>query len=349
MAEIVFTAAERRRGVAAATGCISIVGLMTGLVWPLLSLRLDAQGVDSRLIGLNSAIHALAIVVGSLAGAAPGRPPRPDQHPLCLHRHGDRDAPAASPVSQRLRLVSDPLRPRRRDLHHLHCRRDLDHPCRPAGDARPHHRHLRIRLVGLLRRRPARHRHHRHRRLDALPGRRRHRAAGGPAAAAGARRRAEPGACRPDRCAPPVPRRPGDVAGGRPAGRLRFGERFLPAALWPAQRAGGAGGRDRAHHRAGRGDPGADPHRLARRPREPPAAADRHPHRGGPHGVGLSIRDWIGLAAVADGAALWLHHRQPVGGEPHPRRRALSRARCRCREHGARRALWPRRLCRPAR
>ena len=66
MAEITFTAAERRRGVAAATGCISIVGLMTGLVWPLLALRLDAAGVDSRLIGFSSAIHALAIVVGSL-------------------------------------------------------------------------------------------------------------------------------------------------------------------------------------------------------------------------------------------------------------------------------------------
>jgi MFS family permease len=66
VSEITFTAAERWRGVAAATGCISIVGLMTGLAWPLLSLRLDAQGVDSRLIGFSSAIHALAIVVGSL-------------------------------------------------------------------------------------------------------------------------------------------------------------------------------------------------------------------------------------------------------------------------------------------
>jgi MFS family permease len=66
VSEIAFTAAERRRGVVAATGCISIVGLMTGLAWPLLSLRLDAQGVDSRLIGFSSAIHALAIVVGSL-------------------------------------------------------------------------------------------------------------------------------------------------------------------------------------------------------------------------------------------------------------------------------------------
>lgn len=65
-----FTAAQRRRGVAAATGCISIVGLMTGLTWPLLSLRLDAQGVDSRLIGLSSGVHALAIMLGSLLAPA---------------------------------------------------------------------------------------------------------------------------------------------------------------------------------------------------------------------------------------------------------------------------------------
>ncbi len=65
-----FTAAQRRRGVAAATGCISIVGLMTGLAWPLLSLRLDAQGVDSRLIGLSSGVHALAIMLGSLLAPA---------------------------------------------------------------------------------------------------------------------------------------------------------------------------------------------------------------------------------------------------------------------------------------
>jgi len=66
MAEIAVGRVERWRGVAAATGCISIVGLMTGLVWPLLALRLDAQGVDSRLIGFSSAVHALAIVAGSL-------------------------------------------------------------------------------------------------------------------------------------------------------------------------------------------------------------------------------------------------------------------------------------------
>src|SRR5262249_52348740 len=66
MAQIAYSRAERWRGVAAATGCISIVGMMTGLVWPLLALRLDAQGVDSWLIGFNSSIHALAIVAGSL-------------------------------------------------------------------------------------------------------------------------------------------------------------------------------------------------------------------------------------------------------------------------------------------
>jgi len=60
MAEVAISRAERWRGVAAATGCISIVGLMTGLVWPLLALRLDAQGVASRLIGLNSSVHAVA-------------------------------------------------------------------------------------------------------------------------------------------------------------------------------------------------------------------------------------------------------------------------------------------------
>ena len=45
MAEITFTAAERRRGVAAATGCISIVGLMTGLA---LAAVVAAAGCPGR-------------------------------------------------------------------------------------------------------------------------------------------------------------------------------------------------------------------------------------------------------------------------------------------------------------
>jgi len=60
--DIVLTPGQRWRGVAAATGCISVVGMMSGLTWPLLSLRLDAQGVDSRWIGLNASVQALAII-----------------------------------------------------------------------------------------------------------------------------------------------------------------------------------------------------------------------------------------------------------------------------------------------
>ena len=63
MAETVLTAGQRWRGVAAATGCISIVGLMSGLTWPLLALRLDAQGVDSRWVGLSASAQALSIML----------------------------------------------------------------------------------------------------------------------------------------------------------------------------------------------------------------------------------------------------------------------------------------------
>ena len=62
MVDIVLTPGQRWRGVAAATGCISVVGMMSGLTWPLLSLRLDAQGVDGRWIGLNASVQALAII-----------------------------------------------------------------------------------------------------------------------------------------------------------------------------------------------------------------------------------------------------------------------------------------------
>jgi len=57
------TSGQRWRGVAAATGCISIVGLMSGLTWPLLALRLDAQGVDSRWVGLSASAQALSIML----------------------------------------------------------------------------------------------------------------------------------------------------------------------------------------------------------------------------------------------------------------------------------------------
>jgi MFS family permease len=56
---------QRRRGIAAAIGCISIVGLMTGLTWPLLSLILDHEGVDPKLIGLSSATQSASLFVVS--------------------------------------------------------------------------------------------------------------------------------------------------------------------------------------------------------------------------------------------------------------------------------------------
>lgn len=59
------TAAERRRSLAAAIGSTSTVGLTMGLTWPLLSLILEEQGTDSRLIGLSAATQSLAIVAFS--------------------------------------------------------------------------------------------------------------------------------------------------------------------------------------------------------------------------------------------------------------------------------------------
>lgn len=59
------TAAERRRSLAAAIGSTSTVGLTMGLTWPLLSLILEEQGTDSRLIGLSAATQSLAIAAFS--------------------------------------------------------------------------------------------------------------------------------------------------------------------------------------------------------------------------------------------------------------------------------------------
>lgn len=59
------TAAERRRSLAAAIGSTSTVGLTMGLTWPLLSLILEQQGTDSRMIGLSAATQSLAIAAFS--------------------------------------------------------------------------------------------------------------------------------------------------------------------------------------------------------------------------------------------------------------------------------------------
>lgn len=51
---------ERRRSLAAVIACITAVGAGLGLSIPLLALRLEQQGIDTYLIGLNTAMPALA-------------------------------------------------------------------------------------------------------------------------------------------------------------------------------------------------------------------------------------------------------------------------------------------------
>ena len=63
-AEAIITS-DQRRSLAAAIICTSAVGTTMGLMWPLLSLILDGQGVDGRLIGLSSATQSLAGLVMS--------------------------------------------------------------------------------------------------------------------------------------------------------------------------------------------------------------------------------------------------------------------------------------------
>ena len=56
---------EHRRSLMAAIVCTSAVGTTMGMMWPLLALILDRQGVDSALIGLSSATQSLATLVVS--------------------------------------------------------------------------------------------------------------------------------------------------------------------------------------------------------------------------------------------------------------------------------------------
>lgn len=55
----------RRRSLAAIITCISVVGLSLGMTVPLISLLLERQGVDSRLIGLMAAIPAVGVFLTS--------------------------------------------------------------------------------------------------------------------------------------------------------------------------------------------------------------------------------------------------------------------------------------------
>ncbi|MFQ5957973.1 MAG: MFS transporter [Alphaproteobacteria bacterium] len=61
MSDVSLTAAERRRSLIAVIASMAVTAMIYGLTMPLLALVLDAQGVDSTLIGLNTAAQSLAV------------------------------------------------------------------------------------------------------------------------------------------------------------------------------------------------------------------------------------------------------------------------------------------------
>ncbi len=60
------TAAERRRSLAAAIASVTVFGVGIGLGGPLLSLTLEARGVDTTLNGLNAASTFFGVILGPL-------------------------------------------------------------------------------------------------------------------------------------------------------------------------------------------------------------------------------------------------------------------------------------------
>jgi MFS family permease len=64
MAEAILSP-DRRRSLAAAIFCTSVVGTTMGLISPLLSLILDRRGVDGQMIGLSAAAQSLAVLAVS--------------------------------------------------------------------------------------------------------------------------------------------------------------------------------------------------------------------------------------------------------------------------------------------
>ncbi len=57
------SAAERRRGLIAAIACISVYGIVGGMTGPLVSLKMEALGIDPFIIGLNAAAMAGGILL----------------------------------------------------------------------------------------------------------------------------------------------------------------------------------------------------------------------------------------------------------------------------------------------
>ncbi|MEX0840601.1 MAG: MFS transporter, partial [Parvibaculum sp.] len=60
LADAPLTPAERRRSLVAVIACISVVGMGLGVSIPLLALLMERQGVPASIIGLNTAMSALA-------------------------------------------------------------------------------------------------------------------------------------------------------------------------------------------------------------------------------------------------------------------------------------------------
>lgn len=63
LADAPLTAAERRRSLVAVIACISVVGMGLGVSIPLLALMMERGGVPASLIGLNTAMPALATFI----------------------------------------------------------------------------------------------------------------------------------------------------------------------------------------------------------------------------------------------------------------------------------------------
>ncbi len=63
MTEFALSPAARRRSLLVCLAAALSIAMTLGLTWPLLSLILEAQGVDSGLIGLSSASQTIAILV----------------------------------------------------------------------------------------------------------------------------------------------------------------------------------------------------------------------------------------------------------------------------------------------
>ena len=63
MAELSLSAVERRRSLTAVITCMTLVGITIGLTFPLLSLILEGRGYSRTVIGLNSAMPAIAMLI----------------------------------------------------------------------------------------------------------------------------------------------------------------------------------------------------------------------------------------------------------------------------------------------